>query len=368
MEACEEFLRELGRGLPEDERIMAGYADEATVQVDETGKKLNAGFWPVPWKEGKFINDRANCYVCISASIKTPNPRTGELRYWRGEASFGHGLCLMVDDIGTGKGSKGKMGLEDICGVLQPTAIVETSPNNYQCFYFLEEPTADMRRFKAFLTCFVGTVLKNGGDHTIKDVARYGRMPVGVNNKRTSPKGPFKYADEDGKPWRVRLHAANYKRRYTMEDIAHAFKFQILVPNPPRLVIDESEYKYDSMWLREAERIADKLKIGEGSNGSVQLNMSGKYRIRCPWGDDHTNGDPYGAYFRGPIPGADVEFVFGCAHDSCRKTYKRNWGVFVDELVMPDIIGKLESANVLWSRAPTSVVAATLKLNGINWE
>ena len=342
---AEEFLFELGRGLPEDERVMAGYAGEATVQTDETGKKLNAGFWPVAYKPGKPIQDNDNCYVVISSSIKTPNPKTGKMRYWRGEASFGHGLCIMVDDIGTGKGSKGNMTLESISTILPPTAVVETSPNNFQCFYFFDEPVEDMRRFKAFLTCFVASVLKNGGDHTIKDVARYGRMPCGVKNKRASPNGPFKYANADGKPWRVGLYSADYKRRYSMDDIARAFGFQILVPNPPKLVIDQDEYRYDALWLKMAERICGKAKMGEGSGGEVVLNMSGKYRIICPWGDEHTNGDPYGAYFRGPIPGADVEFVFGCGHDTCRKQFKRNWGVFVDEMVMPMIVDDLEKAN-----------------------
>jgi hypothetical protein len=46
--AAEEFLRELGRGIPADERVMAGYAEEATVQKDSTGKRVNAGWWPVP--------------------------------------------------------------------------------------------------------------------------------------------------------------------------------------------------------------------------------------------------------------------------------------------------------------------------------
>ena len=345
MDAAQEFLRELAKGLPEDERVMAGYASEATVQTDESGKKLNAGFWPVPWKMGKYIPERDNCYVCISASIKTPNPKTGELRYWRGEASFGHGLCLMVDDIGTGKGSKGKMTLESVAAILKPTAVVETSPNNYQAFYFMKEPVADMVEFKAFLHSFVGSVLKNGGDHTIKDVARYGRMPIGVNNKRTSPNGPFKYADESGKPWQVRLHSADYDQRYTMKEIADAFGFKVVVPAKRVVSIENrSEYAMDDLWLRMAEKITDKAQMGEGSNGAVVMNMSGKYRIRCPWGDTHSNGDPYGAYFRGPIPGSDVEFVFGCAHDGCRKTFKRNWGVFVDEIIMPGIESDLEEA------------------------
>ena len=127
MERAEEFLRELGRGIPEHERLIAGYASEVTVQTDETGKKKNAGFWPVPYAPGKYIDANKNCYVCISSSIKTPNNK-GEMRYWRGEASFGHGLALMVDDIGSGIGSKGSFSLDHFYSILPPTAVVETAP------------------------------------------------------------------------------------------------------------------------------------------------------------------------------------------------------------------------------------------------
>jgi hypothetical protein len=75
------------------------------------------------------------------------------------------------------------------------------------------------------------------------------------------------------------------------------------------------------------------------------MNMSGKYRIRCPWGADpvggHANGDPYGAYFRAGIPGAEFEYVFGCAHDTCRKA-GRTWATFVDKIVMEDILERFE--------------------------
>jgi len=86
--------------------------------------------------------------------------------------------------------------------------------------------------------------------------------------------------------------------------------------------------------------------MGEGSDGNLSVNQSGKIRIRCPWGHEHTNGDPYGAYFRAYIPGADYAYVFGCAHDVCRKTNHRTWSTFVDEIVMPQIIGELELANI----------------------
>ncbi|WGN90719.1 DNA primase [Burkholderia phage vB_BglM_WTB] len=345
--ACEEFLSELGRGLPEDERIMAGYAEEATVQTDATGKKINGGWWPVPYKNGKYIDPRKNCYVCISSSIKTENPKTKQMRYWRGEASFGHGLALMVDDIGTGKGSKGNLTVEFLSSILEPTAVVETSPGNHQLWYFLEEPEENMVRFKAFLSCFVEKVLQKGGDNTIKDVSRYGRMPLGINNKRHGPDAAFKYAGSDGKPFEVVLRSAEYGRRYTIDAIARAFSFDIVVPAKHRTRsedIDVAELAADFRWLELAETICGRLGMGEGSDGQVTQNMSGKYRIRCPWGDEHTNGDPFGAYFRGPIPGAEVEFVFGCGHDTCRKIAKRTWTTFVDTMIMPAILEKLRNA------------------------
>ncbi|QOV06277.1 DNA primase [Burkholderia phage Maja] len=345
---CEEFLRELGRGIPWEgenaERVMAGYAEEATVQTDETGKKVNGGWWPVPWKDGKYINAQSNCYVCISSSIKTANAK-GQMRYWRGEASFGHGLALMVDDIGTGKGSKGEITLEEIVAKCVPTAIVETSPGNHQLWYFMANPIANMRRFKAFLSSFVTHVLKKGGDNTIKDVSRYGRMPIGINNKRHGSGGDYKYAGDDGRPFEVRLLHADYSKRYEIEDIEQAFGFVTVMPIYKMQEVDPTDNRFDTYYLRAAESILSKMKYGEGSGGEVTMNMSGKYRIRCPWGHMHSNGDEFGAYFRGPIPGAEVDFVFGCGHDTCRKTFKWGWSSFIDEIVSPQIVRVLNKAN-----------------------
>jgi hypothetical protein len=348
MDAAELFLSELARGIPEEERLIAGYANEVTIQTDASGKKLNGGFWPVPYKSGKYIDANKNCYVCISSSIKTPNPRTGEMRYWRGEASFGHGLAIMVDDIGNGKGSKGDFTIDHFNAILPPTATVETSPGNYQLWYFLETPEPSLIRFKAFLGAFVANVLQKGGDNTIKDVSRYGRMPIGINNKRYGPNEGYKYVVErDGKqsPALVQLVSADYSRRYSLDQISRAFKFVVTLPIRRDAEVKNGEYRFDDLWLRMAESIMGASKLGEGSGGAVVLNMSGKYRIACPWGHTHSTGDPYGAYFRGPIPGADVDFVFGCGHDTCRKTHKRGWDSFVDAIVMPTIYDHLDKAN-----------------------
>lgn len=349
VEAAERFLRELGKGIPENERVMVGYADEATVQTDANGKKLNAGWWPTPYKEGKSIRSEDNCYVCISSSRRTPNPSTGVLRYWRGDASFGHGLALMVDDIGSGTGSKGGLDLDHFQAILPPTAIVQTSPGNHQLWYFLDEPCDNLKQFKAFLLGFVaGVLVDKGGDSTIRDASRYGRMPCGINNKRGKD-NQFKYV-VGGKPVRVELISADYSRRYSMARIAAAFGFSIVVPVERALSEEEradrdEQYLYDSVWLRFAQSVCSKLKMGEASGGEVSQNMSGKYRIACPWGDEHTNGDRYGAYFRGPIPGAEYEYVFGCGHDTCRKENRRTWSPFVDKMVIPVIANMLEKAN-----------------------
>jgi hypothetical protein len=358
--AAEMFLKELGKGIPPDERVMVGYAEEATVQTDEHGKKKNAGWWPSPWLHTKPIRGRTNCYVCISSSIKTPNAK-GEMRYWRGETSFGHGLALMVDDIGRGRGSKGELSIADFFSILPPTAVVETSPGNHQLWYFLDKPEPSMVYFKAFLRCFVDAVLKKGGDTTIRDVSRYGRMPCGINNKRVSPDGPYKYPGDGSPPrdgltdndvWRVRLKWWRHKFRYSIAEIAEAFKFDVVVPakrDIDREQIDVQEARLDAYYLILAERMCSRLKMGEGGGGTVSQNMSGKFRIQCPWGHLHTNGDPFGAYFRGAIPGADHEYVFGCAHDTCRKDHRRTWSTFVDDFLMPFIYDKLETANTRYA-------------------
>jgi hypothetical protein len=351
---AERFLAELGRGIPEEERVMVGYASEATVQTDADGKKLNAGWWPAPYKAGKPIRQGDNCYVCISSSIKTPNPRTQVPRYWRGEASFGHGLAFMVDDIGNGKGSKGNLSIEYFESILPPTAIVETSPGNHQLWYFLDAPEPKLKRFKAFLLGFVSTVLDKGGDSTIRDVSRYGRMPAGINNKRGKD-GQFKYPDGSG-VFRVSLLRADYERRYSLDQIAARFGCTIDEPvekeRQETLEERREDVRINTYWLNIAVHVLNETRQGEGSGGEVTMNMSGKYRIACPWGDEHTNGDPYGAYFRAQIPGAEFDFVFGCGHDTCRKENRRTWSPFVDKIVMPVIVEELEKANAAYADKP----------------
>lgn len=331
---CRRFLRELGRGIPDDQRIITCYKSEVT---DFSDGEKKAG-WPVkPYREDKYIPTDSNCFVAISSSKKTLN-RQGKEHYWRGTASFGRGLAIMVDDIGNGIGSKGGIELVDICKRLMPSAIVQSSPNNFQCWYFLKTPEPDVRWFKAFLVAFVENVLEDaGGDPTIRDVSRLGRMPIGINNKRLqdgSLKYPGKYGAEVGLYMMEETPA-----RYDIEEIAAAFEFEVREPPPLKPKKAKSE---DKKWFNLAVECLGKAKMGEGSGGRM-FSTDGRYRIQCPWADTHGTGNPFGAWiWSDDYKESEHPFVFGCSHHACKG---RGWTMFVDAVVIPYVISLLEEAN-----------------------
>lgn len=339
--ATRTFLEELARLMPEDQRLIVGFAERANVTKDEADTH-NSSWWPEPYGIRTTLYSTRNDYVSIASAVKTENHKTGKMRYWRGTANFGTGLAFYVDDIGDGQGSKGGFALSELEDILPPTVVIETSPGNYQAWYFFSEPVTNARYFKDFLTSFTHTVLaERGGDTTINDIMRVGRLPYGINNKVLDD-GSLKY-EVDGDAWEVTQLYADYTRRYTTEQIVDAFGFTVQSFTRPPVERDDEELLFDRTCLMMATVILSRYKMGESADGSVIANQSGRYRIRCPWGDNHTNGDPRGAYFRGPVPGEDADYVFGCSHHSC-KGHKR-WNEFVDEVVMPVIYNVLSKAN-----------------------
>ncbi|MBC8640184.1 hypothetical protein IAG25_25465 [Caballeronia sp. EK] len=341
MALAQEFLNELGAGLPDDERVMVTYPEKAN---NIEGEEYDGRQWASkPYREGHELPTEKNCYAMISSAIKAKHPKTGEMKFWRHKSNFGHGLALMVDDIGTGAGSKGDMTLDDLKGKLEPTVIIETSPSNFQAWYFFDEPVADRERYAAFLEGFASEALSKGGDHTIKDITRIGRFGMGVNNKRRED-GSLKYSDASGKPFQPRQVEANYFNRYTMEEIAAAFEFDIVVREKyvdPDCAADD----FNAAVFKSAVRLFGSLGSGTGPNGAMEERTAGKYRIVCPWGDEHSTGQrATDAAFWNPDARHDVAYNFHCSHDSCQKA-GRKWKKFIDQIVMPDIENKLEAAN-----------------------
>lgn len=359
------FLALLAKNLPANERLIVVSNDEVTSRPkDYKGDRTNISWWGKPPKlvDGRYVLRRAavsNHFVCIASMKATPHPETGEMRYWRKESAFGHGLAVMLDDIGSGKGSKGELSLQEVAGKLLPTAIVETSPNNFQVWYVLSEPEPNRQHFKDFITSFVNAALQNGGDKSITDTVRIGRIPAGVNSKRHAEDWSYKYADANGEPWKVSLKFLDETKLYTIDEICKAFQFKVQ-SSKPRTLASNVDASFN-MAMFNAAYEALKHNGGEG-NTPLQPGRH-KYRINCPWGHEHANGDPTGAYFRGPSDDEVYEhsFAFGCAHETCNfevqynksgkalpfppGKHHRTWQHFVDAVSIPYIVTQLEKAN-----------------------
>lgn len=355
--AAREFMRELGSLAPADERLIVGFAEEVNSIDKETGELSHAGWWPRPFKEGAQLFSSRNDYVAIASGKKTLNKKTEKMRYWRNTESFGTALAFYVDDIGGGIGSKGAFSIDELSAILPPTAIVETSPGNYQAWYFFSEPETNAKYFKAFLTSFVNSVLaERGGDKTINDIMRVGRIPFGVNNKRL-PDGKLKYPGPDGEPFECRLYQVDYSRRYTIDDITDAFGFDVQMRTETVREYEDDEMVVDFMLYELSKKILTKMDMSETPGGEVTENQSGSCRIRCVWGDEHTNGlgsrgAQLGAYIRPPRAGEAVPFLYNCSHDICReratwanKSEGGMWEKFTDEIVMPFVYKWCNNAN-----------------------
>lgn len=213
----EQFFTEMKRLVPSHARIMMcsfrGSPDEET-RGKWRARVLNYA---------DQVDELANVYLCVSAMKK--NDR-GEFR--RRKENFAGGLLLMIDDVGDGFGSKFPLTVLD---PLPPTALVETSPGNFQACYFFRELVEDIEEFDALIRAFIDKQFLKA-DTGMAGVNRVFRPPIGVNGK-------WKYRDENNRLWRVRCAEWNPERRYTPDEICAAFD---LTPakRTPRPFVDET--------------------------------------------------------------------------------------------------------------------------------
>lgn len=258
-------------------------------------------------KKDKLTSD-ANQYVCVSTFNASRDPEDhGRPR--RQRALFNRCYSIMVDDIGT------KVNAKSI--KLKPfTALVETSPGNYQGWYALKADDADAAD-PALVDYVVDQMIEKGlakVDPGMKGVTRYGRLPGGVNNK-----------GKLGKPFKVKMEELNAKQTYTLREVAKAYGINvddavIVAPRPSfgaRIVIPENEReKYALDLLTKLEEA--------GCEPSEHPNKPGGYDILCPWRDTHTGGDTTGTMLFVPgytDPSSHVEFILGgykCHHGHCQ--------------------------------------------------
>jgi hypothetical protein len=300
----ETFLGELARGMPGGERLL-------TTSVAGDPEEAGGEMWRVrPWpRPGPRMNPNANNYACVSSF------RDGPEGFRRRAEQFGAGLAFMIDDVGT------KVPLE-VVDRAPPTALIETSPHNWQAWYFLSRPVLSYDEFTAALRAFVDR-WAGGRDPGMGGPNRVGRLPEGVNGKR-------KYGG-----FVVRAARWEPERRWTLGEIAAALDFQITAWHAPRRRAPPSGMTEEEMMLAaagfaalvaECERHEMFLKRAFGRNG--------RRPILCPWHEDHTGGARTGTYLTEPNEKNGWQGSFVCYHSGTHQDANRLGDLrrYVDEL------------------------------------
>jgi len=289
-----EFLHEMNLFVPKQARMMLCQF-RGDPHADSRGK------WKAkPLSQIQQLDPVANIYLTVSAMKQ--NER-GEYR--RRKENFAGGLLLMIDDLGSGVGAKFPMSTID---PLPPTALVETSPGNFQAIYMFDRLVTDRVKFENLIKGFIEKQFL-GSDTGMAGVNRVFRPPYGINGKE-------KYL-RDGKPWQVRMEEWVPMRRYSPEKIAEAFGINLNRPSrqiPRGATIDKAASIRDFVNVRTALRSAGMVKA------DVE-NMEGWLDIKCPWTAHHTGSVDNGASIR--IPDADNGFVgaFKCHHGGCEEKH-----------------------------------------------
>lgn len=250
---------------------------------------------PLPW----FIRPDYNNYLAVSSFIRGDdgNPH-------RRKDNFARMHLAMVDDVGT------KVSFDKLA--LPPSAIVETSPDNYQAWYFLNPPEEIRLRAERLIDGMVANGLTaDASDPGMKGVTRYGRLPVGVNGKA-------KYVEKLGSAFVQRVSLWSPQLRYSVDEIADAYGVDMTLPA-------------SSAKNRRPARKGPSNAPGTSTDGITDLmtaiglyleplgSIVGAHHVVCPWIHEHTDQEPSGTvYFEPSAENAD-RGGFKCHHGHCQQ-------------------------------------------------
>lgn len=263
-----------------------------------SGDPAKDGKWnAMPWLKGKVLptlNPFNNNYVCVSSFTSAPDPKTGQPKFNRRKVQFASLHAVMIDDLGT------KLPMADL--KMKPSALIETSPGNFQAWLFLEQPLKTIAGAETLINEMIRVGISAENDPGMKGVTRVGRVPVGANGKQ-------KYRGPKGEVWRQVCHEANLDLRYTPEQIADVYGLDLTIkrepppPPPPRTGID-------------IER-AGLIKWIKLLGLHKEEQRPGYHEIICPWAEAHSDKGTTGTYYMEPEPMNSYQGGFLCHHGHC---------------------------------------------------
>lgn len=248
---------------------------------------------PLPW----FIRPDYNTYLAVSSFKRGTDDKPH-----RRKDNFGRMHLAMVDDVGT------KVSFDKLA--LPPSAIVETSPDNYQAWYFLNPPEADRLRAERLIDGMVASGLTaDASDPGMKGVTRYGRLPVGVNGKA-------KYVEKLGSPFVQLVTAWSPRLRYSVDEIADAYGVDMKMPanrSKKRRVLQKAAQKGTAT----TDGITD-LMTTIGLYLEPLDSIAGAHQVICPWIHEHTDQEPSGTVYFEPSEENADRGGFKCHHGHCQ--------------------------------------------------
>lgn len=281
--AGEPFLNALGAAVGAGERlILCAFPGDPYSAPPSAWK-------PRPWLPGRGVDlsPAMNAYVTVASF-----GRAADGSFRRRTETFAGGLALMVDDVGT------RVEAEKVAS-MTPSAIVETSPQNFQYWYFLDEPCRDPALFDGLIRAFISGKLL-GADPGMSGITRVGRIPGFVNGKT-------KYNG-----WRCELRELN-ERRYTPQALLQGFNLSINGQRFRR----EPLHSADALERNRAFSTVYKFLSQRRMLKRREPDPSGWTEMTCPWVHDHSQQVDNGAAIREPAPENDFYGAFRCFHGHC---------------------------------------------------
>jgi hypothetical protein len=289
-----QFLEAMFWGAPDGTHTMV------TAFSDDPDKGCWGGW---PWWPGQPLSkpgfDVENTYVTMSLF----NRHSGDGRKYRRKDVFHSQRALQIDDIGT-KVPWGSVKLPH-------SALIETSPGNFQGYLFLTQDAAAKDR--GVCERLVDAMIKNGLTANAKDpgmrgVTRFGRLPIGINNKA-------KYVAKLGQPWTVRCHEFAPARHYTVAQIAQAYGLDLTKTEPnwsPGVITTDMMQVADRRFAALLQAFAHRGMYKNRSRGNPRW-----HDVICPWIENHSDRADSGSALEEPNEDNRFDGRFTCHHGSC---------------------------------------------------
>lgn len=220
----------------------------------------------------------------------------------RRKALFRHTPVIVLDDV------KEKLSMDEVSKLPRPSWILETSAGSEQWGYILNKPCEDRGRVENLLDGLVANGLApDGRDPGMKGVTRYVRLPEGSNNKASKL--------VNGQPYKCQLRLWEPFNRVTIGQLAAPFAVDLnAVRREAR--VDGAAAVSDHPLVNIPEIIHIK-----------EVRSDGRFDIRCPWVQEHTNQDDSGSAV---FTNADGSIGFKCHHGNCQHRTGRELLQFIE--------------------------------------